>query len=214
MKSLLLCATLLSATALASGADSPAAAFERYRQALLAKDGRAATATLDAESVAYYERMRKLALHGAPAAVKALPLIDRISVLRMRHEVGRARLEQMDGAALITYAVDHGWVSESSVRQAKVGKVVVKGNSATGRIVVGDQVAPPEFSWRFHREAGVWKFNLVSLFRLGEGAVRETARQSGGTEDEFAFAILEKLSGKALSEDIWQPLSPADGGEQ
>jgi hypothetical protein len=213
MNPLLLGAALLTASMLAPPrADTPAGAFERYREALLAKDGKAAAAVLDAESIAYYTRMRTLALDGAPAEVKKLPIIDRLSVLRVRHEVGRARLEPMDGAALLAYAVERGWISETSVRQLSLGKVVVRGDSASAEIKVGDKVAPPQYVWRFRREGGAWKFNLVTLLELGEAAVRETVRQSGGTEDEFVFAVLEKLSGKALTDEIWTPLRPSTAG--
>jgi hypothetical protein len=188
------------------------AAHEKYRQALLAKDGAAAAAAVDRETVAYYGRMRELALDADAATVKKQSVVDKLMILRLRQQVGRAAIEGMDGAKLLAYGVEKGWIDSSSVQQAELGAVTVEGDSAAAELKLGGRVAPPEYSWRFKREGGVWRVSLMPLLRMAEPAIQQAVKQSGLDDDAFVLAILEKVSGQPVPETVWQPLRPA--GEQ
>lgn len=179
-------------------------AFAQYRDALLKKDGGAAAEVVDTETLAYYTRMRDLALKGDAATVKKQSFIDRMMVVRLRHEVGADALKKMGGRELFAYAVTQGWVSARSVEKAQLGKVKIAGKEATGEYIVGGQVAP--FTFVFKQGEQGWRFSLLPLLVIGESAMKQMAKQAGQEENQFLFALVEEVSGKAVPEDIWEPL--------
>lgn len=184
-------------------------AFARYRSALMAKDGAAAAEAVDTGTLAYYGRIHDLALTGTAASVKKQGLIDRMMVVRIRHDVDVETLKKMNGPALFAYAVDNGWVSASSVEKAELGKVKVTGKDAKGEFVSGGRVAP--FSFEFKKEAKGWRFSLLPLLSIGEPALKQMAQQSGQEENDFLLALIEKVSGKAVPHTIWEPQVPTAG---
>lgn len=184
----------------------PRQAFQRYREALLAKDGPAAAAAVDRETLAYYARMRDLALAGDAGTIRRLPVVDKLIVVRLRHEVGRATVERMDGAGLFAFGVERGWIDPASVRNAVVGSIRVDGDSATGEMKIDGRTAPPSVAWRFKREGGSWRFCLMPLVKLAEPSFRKVVEQSGLDENVFVLAVVGKVSGRPVPDGIWAPL--------
>src|SRR6478672_3779017 len=70
-------------------------AFKAYQTALLNKDGTRCVTLVDSGTIKYYQRMRDLAVSGRAAEVKKLDLMDKVVVVRMRHEVSLAALKKM-----------------------------------------------------------------------------------------------------------------------
>jgi hypothetical protein len=210
-------ATIALALALSAPPAAPAGdaavreAYDRYAKALLAKDGRAAAAAVDRATIAYYGRVRDLALDGDATTVRKAPAVDKIVILRLRHQVGREAVERMDGAGVLAFGVENGWIDAGSVRNAKLGAVRVEGDSASGDLEVGGRVAPREFAWQFRREDGAWRISLVPTLRNAEPVLRQAAKQSGLDEDDFVLAVLEKVSDRPVPATIWDPLRPASG---
>lgn len=179
--------------------------FSQYREALLKKDGHAAAATVDADTLAYYAKMRELALSADAATTRKQSMIDRIMILRLRHEIGFERVNKMSGRDLFVYAVDQGWVSPSSVEKASLGTVKISGNEGHGELVMGEKPAP--FNFLFKKTEQGWRFSLLPMLALGEPAMQQMAKQAGQEENAFVFTILEKISGKRVPETVWEPLA-------
>ncbi len=180
------------------------AAFARYRDALLQKDGGAAAGAVDEETVAFYAGIREAALGAAPAVVKKRGLLERMMFLRLRHELDPVALQRMSGGDLLAYGVDKGWVSASSVASAALGQVKVSGVEATGQVLSGGRPTP--FSFSFRKSGDGWRFRLMPLMMLGEPALKEMAERQGLEENEFLFRLLEQVSGQPVPKSVWEPL--------
>lgn len=191
------------ATAAASDDAAPVkAAFKTYQSALLKQDGAAAAAIVDRGTVDYYQRTRDLAVSGKPDHVKKLPVLDKLIVLRMRLQVPLAQLKAMDGKRALAFGVTQGWIG-SEVAKAEAGAIEITGDRASLTFVVGGKPTPVKLGLR--REAGGWRVDLVSLFRLSDAVIRKRQEDSGKSEDDFIFALLEQLAGKPVPPTIWNP---------
>lgn len=185
-------------------AEAVLASFEEYRQALLSKDGGNAVLHVDGDTIHYYEDMRKAALHSPRSDVEALGLMDRLMVLMLRLRVPKVELEGMDGTSMFVYAVDNGWIGAESVQRLQLGSPKPVGDTARAPVMSNGQETPMKAL--FNRETGEWKVNLPSLSALAEPAFKHLAEQSGYEENEFLFLLLQQVTGKRPTEDVWEPM--------
>jgi hypothetical protein len=185
--------------------DDVRAVFQSYKRLLLAMDGEKCATVVDRATRDYYQRMRDLALKGSAAKVQALPIIDKLMVVRIRHEVPLALIKKMDGPKLFAYGVQRGWVSRDSVTNGDIGQVEAAGpDFATAVFTV--QGKPTPLKIEFRKEDGAWRVGLLSLFRPGEIALRQLQSKSGMSEDEFVLDLVGKLAEKPPTAKVWEPL--------
>src|SRR5262245_13430973 len=85
--------------------------FSAYKQALLAKDGNAAAQAVSANSLAYYDRLRALALSGTKSEIEALDGTEQVLILNLRVRAPAPLLRAGSSQALIAYAVGKGMIS-------------------------------------------------------------------------------------------------------
>ncbi|HVR99708.1 MAG TPA: hypothetical protein VMW27_23995 [Thermoanaerobaculia bacterium] len=181
--------------------------FAAYKAALLAKDGAKAVTLLSANSFAYYDRMRKLALSGSREEIERLPDVDRLLTLSLRVRVPRETLESGSARDIVAYAIGAGMISANSVAKAELGEINIKDDQAEGQILVNQ--SPVGAVFRFHSEDGVWKFDLEHVTVLARGTVAAMAEKNGTSENEVILQFLSKMTGKTIGPEIWQPLRPA-----
>jgi len=210
-KSIQVTAALVLALAVASpiaaapaGGDVKAvkATFKTYQSALLKRNGAGAAAVMNRGTITYYQRMRDLAVAGKPDEVKKLPLLDKLMVLRMRHQIPLAQLQAMDGKAAFGHGVSQGWVGDS-VAKVGAGPVEITGDRASLTFMVGGKPTPAKLA--LDREDGAWRIDLVSLFELSGAGFKNLHAESGKSEDEFILELVQQVSGKPVPATIWNP---------
>jgi hypothetical protein len=177
-------------------------AFKAYQAALLKKDGPRCATLVDRATIDYYQRMRDLAVKGSAADVRKLGLMDKLVVVRMRHQVPIAQLKPMDGAGALAYAVVQGWIGDK-VAGAEFGAIEVDGATASGAFMVDGHPTPTRM--QLHREKGAWRISLVSVFPASNFLFGKMQRESGLSEDDFVIATVGKLAGKPVPDTIWNP---------
>jgi hypothetical protein len=194
------------AAAAAAGGDVKAvkATFKTYQSALLKRNGTGAAAVMNRGTIAYYQRMRDLAVAGKPDEVKKLPLLDKLMVVRMRHQVALAQLKAMDGKAAFGYGVSQGWVGDS-VAKVGAGPIEITGDRASLTFMVGGEPTPAKLA--LDREDGAWRIDLLSLFELSGAGFKNLHAESGKSEDDFILELVQKVSGKPVPATIWNPPS-------
>jgi hypothetical protein len=185
-------------------------AFARYVAALQARDGAAAAALVTAGSLVREERLRDMALSAPPDMVAALPMTDRLAVLRLRHEFTAAELRPLAGTDLVRLAVEEEWTSPKPLAVLTVTGAAVDGATATLAVERAGEGVPVRLVLR--QEEGAWRLDLVELARGSDDALVQSLAFRAGrakvpVEEVLRWAI-EDSSGHLVDKDLWQPLTP------
>jgi len=181
------------------------ATFRAYLKALRDTNGKAAAGLVDRNTLAYYERMKNLALHGKESQVRPLPILDKIVVLRTRHQVPLRLLRTMNTTQYFAHAVRQDWMDSASASRLSPGVVEVTGRRAT--VYVLRDAKPTPMTFAFSKEAVRWKIDLTSFFAVASAAFKAMVLK-GQSQDEYILSLLETTSGKKPAPTIWQPVIP------
>ena len=170
-----------------------------YIDALKAKDSKAALGLIDSKTVVWYQQALDYALTAKRSALKNIPLIQRIIVLRLRNEFPKADLLEMDGAAVFGKGIELGWIDSNSVATLKIANVKVSGNQGQA----STQSAPSVYVLNFVKESGEWRLSFTRLLTLLEPEVKKFVKSSGQSEDEFIARVIGASSGNTYDEAIF-----------
>lgn len=178
--------------------------FKKYKNAILEDRGDEAADVVSKATIDYYQKMLDIALTADSATVDQLGITDKMTVLTVRHKVPKSTIAELDGRGFFIYAISAGMVGKNSVINATIGEVKVNENFATGQLLVNGQESPMYF--HFYHE-GDWKLDLTSLFHITNTALNQMVQESGMSQNEFLFQILQSLTGRYPNSTIWQPMN-------
>lgn len=182
------------------------ASFDAYRSALLDGDGPVAAATVTQGTIAYFADMQNLAAGGGPEEIGARPMIDRLFVTLVRQRVERQQLLALSGTELLIYGVEEGLVAQDTVAAVMLGDVEIDGETADAAVINRGQ--PTSGRFRFARESGAWKVDLVFLLRAAEAPLRQAAANAGQDENRFIFERVAATTGMPVPPDVWRRPAP------
>jgi hypothetical protein len=177
------------------------ATFEEYRRHLIARNGAAVWDVVSPSTVDYYNELARLVATAGQDELASRPLVDRFTVARFRVDLPADQLAAMDGRAVLAHGVDQGYVDQSSVADARLGDVRIAGDRGFAPLAAGPQ--PSDVDFEFVRVGEDWKFDLAATMPHANAAFSEMARESGLTEDEFVFEMIEILSGERVDASIY-----------
>jgi|TARA_R110002049_G_scaffold234976_2_gene408265 hypothetical protein len=178
--------------------------FDNYKNAILTDKGKLAADFVDSRTMNYYSTVLNKVKMADSLEIDTMGIIDKLTVLTMRHRVSKKDLLSFNGKDLFVYAIDNGMVGKNSVVNAELGDVITNGDFSKAEFVVNGQKTP--FFFHFYREDKIWKIDITHLFSLGTMAFKKMVEDSGETENHFITNILEVLTGKKPSENIWKPI--------
>jgi hypothetical protein len=177
--------------------------FLDYRKAIDAKRGHDAASVAATRTIDYFETMRRAALSMPAAELRKRPTMDRLMALTIRARFEPAVLRKLDGRGLFALGVDEGMVGKD-VQSLDPGPVELDGDTARiGLVTRGDSV-PPQSGFRFDREKGAWKIDVMSITPLATPVLEQALARIDPDPDVAMVALLEKLVGKPLGATIWQ----------
>jgi hypothetical protein len=180
--------------------------FRSYKTAILQSDGKAAAQVVTQESRDYFRGLADQALTSDSDSLHRIHLSDRIYALLLRHDVAPAALQRMNGAEVVSHAVEHGWIGRAGADALALGNYEVMGNIASGTILRPDG-SETAFKMGFVMQDGRWRLDLVALMDLTRAAFEFALQQSGLEEDAFVLAMLEQVTGRKPGPGIWNPPS-------
>jgi hypothetical protein len=184
------------------------AAFGRYRDALLARDGFGAAAAVTATSHAYYARLRDLALHADRRTLERLGLAEQVAILRLRHEFTAEELMPLSGSELIATSVAESWDSSNALQRLQIDKVDLQRDEALATVLPSSDTAP--LSYRFELDHGEWKLDLVHLAQSSGPILAEAlellARRTRTHGTDALVLAVERSSGHLVEKDLFAPL--------
>lgn len=180
--------------------------FAAYKEAILNNKGQEALAEVTQNTVQYYGQMKQFALKAPEAEVRQLSIGNKMMVLLFRHRIPLNSLQGMTSQNLFVHTINQGWTGKSGVIKVDIGKVEISGGHAVAEYVNSGK--PTSIRCRFAKEADKWKMDLTSVMALADQTFKQLIKQENMDEDEFVFSLIESVSGKKVSEKIWQPLQP------
>jgi hypothetical protein len=178
--------------------------FDRYKSAILNDSGNKAIQYVDSKTIAYYGRILDLVKTADSTKIETLSIMDKFMVFTLRQSVPNRFIKGFDAKALFSYAVMSGMVGKSSVSNQSISEVTINGNTARGQVMSGDKNTT--LFHQFNKEDGQWKIDLTYLFPITNNALIELAKNSGLSQNEYLFAIIQKTTGEAIKSDIWKPV--------
>jgi hypothetical protein len=181
------------------------AAWHAYRRAADAGDGAAAAGHLAEAMLDYHGDLRRLALHGTVDEVRAWPLPDQVTVLRLRTWMDARRLRAMSPHEVAAYAIGQGWARR---RETAVEPVDIRVAGDFARMEMPGGGTP----YRFVREGGAWKWDATPLLHSAAAGFAEMARHRGISPDTFSALLLAAGFGDALPPALRTPPFPRPGG--
>lgn len=177
--------------------------WESYLAATDAAEGTAAAALVSPATLADMERIRDLALHAAPAALRQEEVLVQVRVLLVRAVLAGEALAAMDGRQLFAALVDAGW---TNLRAAGHDLRQFQRDGVRGRAMyVSAQHGGG--GWIGFEPAGAsWRLDLAELTQRAARAYAAVARRSKLAADVFVRTLAGETIGRPLDETIWSPL--------
>jgi len=182
--------------------DAVKQSFIRYKSAILNDNGEEAVRYVDSKTINYYSKLLDLVKSADSVSVEGLSLLDKLMVLIVRHRTPKEKIMKFDGRSMFIYAINSGMVGKNSVSSNTIGEVTVDKKFAKGQVLVNGKKAL--IFMQFNKEENIWKMDLTALFPMSNMAFKKVIEDSGENENEFMFKILESLTGKKPSAEIWQ----------
>jgi len=185
-------------------------AWEDYLAAASAKDGQKAVVLVTQGSHDYYERMRVSALEADESQLRPMPMMDRLMVLTLRHQLEPSYLRGVTGAQIYSLGVSNGWLAMEEVNGMQFHSVTVNGDKALVAFDLNGKRVP--YGFPMQKENGAWKLDAVELLaKVGPIVSAEFSRMAAMMNipvDEFLVMSLEEAYGKPVSPDIWKKPQP------
>ncbi len=209
---LVIMALLALLAAPAAAQDGPAAveqSFAAYKQALIDGDGAKASKLTSADTHAYLKQTLDRALTMPAGDLQALPLLDQISVLMLRHNMKAEQLRAMKDGDPVAYAVDQKAFDMNDVEKLEAESFTVAGTQAQAPLsnLTG---SPIPVNVHFKEEAGTWRFDLLSSIAPFRAVFESQAgflSQLNGSDGNNAVVplIIHLITGRAPDANIWNP---------
>lgn len=202
---------LLTAAPALAQADPAAveASFEAYKQALVEGDGATASRLTASDTHAFLDQTLDRALTMEEAELRALPLLDQISVLMLRHNMKPAQLREMKDGDPVAYAVEKQTFDMNEVQKLEAAEFTVTGSQAQAPLS-NLKGSPIPVNVHFKEEGGTWRFDLLSSiapFRalFDAQAAMFQGLQSKDGKSGVVPLIIHLLTGRAPDANIWNP---------
>lgn len=179
-------------------------AFNNYKSAILNDRAEDALKVIDSRTKKYYKNILQDVKKADSLKIDKLSLIDKITILGIRAKAQREEIIEMKGTDAFLFAIKNGMVGKNSVVNTSIGEVTLDSTFAKGKLVSEGEESPYYFN--FYKEEGNWKLDLTALFSLSNLVLKKMIDETGKPENELLMDMLQSLSGKEISSDIWKPI--------
>lgn len=178
--------------------------FSNYKTALQDQNGKSALDYVDKSTINYYEEMLQYAIEADSLDINKMSLMDKITILSIRHKISPQEIMRMDGKALFIYAINNGMIGSNSIDKITLSTIKIKESTADGYLMANGQELPMAFE--FKKEDTEWKINLTSIFDISETGLKQAAYIRNLKENEFIVTTISEINKKKVSDNIWHPI--------
>jgi hypothetical protein len=179
-------------------------AIESYKSSLLNNNGEDAVKYIDSRTFKYYSDILDLVKNADSSKVETNSLLDKLTVLLIRHKVSKKDILSFDGQTFFIYTIESG-MSGKGIEKSTIGVITIEDSKAKVQLIANGQIAPVLLLLR--KEGGNWKIDLTALLSFQNSTFQKMEKNYGKSETEYIFNILEKATGKKPCSEIWQPIN-------
>ena len=196
----------VSGTAVGANVDQ---SFDAYKQALIDGDGATASKLTASDTHAFLAETLDRARTMPERELRALPLLDQVSVLMLRHNLKPEDLRAMAQSDPVAYAVNQRAFDMNEVQKLEAEPFSVNGDHAQAQLS-NLKGSPIPVSVHFKEEAGTWRFDLLSsiapfrAFFDSQAGIFKNLRIGDGNSGVVPL-ILHLITGRAPDANIWSP---------
>jgi hypothetical protein len=202
--------TLLSSVTLAeSEEESIRASFSSLQKAFLAHDPALALNLLSSDTKDYYRMLTKLAQQQTLSAEseKNLTPLNLMMLKLTKEKLPPGFLQKATGDKdhLLRIAVKSGLGSKELTNGISLGRIEVRGDTATAELFRGEKLLPLRLGFRREiekgkiragkveaREAGAWKVSLLSLFEYANKMAEQFLNRTGMPKEALQELLIKK----------------------
>lgn len=177
--------------------------FEKYKSAVL-NDQEAAVEFVDKRTIDYYTDILEKVKMADSVTVNGLSAVNKFSVLLIRQKIPKQEILSFDSKALLGATYKYGMNGKNNLVNTSLGEITINGNFASAEALRNEKRLSDFF--HFYREEEHWKLNLTIFMPSGEQLIRQLIDQSGKSENEYLFSLIEMVSGKKATSQIWLPV--------
>jgi hypothetical protein len=178
--------------------------FDGYKSAIVNDNGAAAVEFMDTRTLDYYKKLLNYVLTADSVTLESLPLMDKFSVLSVRHMATKKEILAFTDKSFIAFTIKKGMMGKNTLEGYTLGKVTVKDNFAKAQIIADGEKSDKYY--HFYSDGTKWKIDITPLFAIEEKETEDFIKQSGKPENEFIFGILELMTEKTPSPAIWKKI--------
>jgi hypothetical protein len=188
--------------------DSCFKSFKSYTQT---KHGAEATNYITNNSFDYFEKILVQAKRADRSQVITMDYFDRYLILGSRHSIGKSSLMKMSsGKELFVAAVNHGLLEMNETLELSFDDPLINNNYAKVHPkAFGLDLLHSMIDIEFRKENRKWKLDYAAMipgFNIGLPIIAKMTKMN---ESEFILSILEGITGRKPTQDIWEPIGSA-----
>lgn len=178
--------------------------WKAYRIAFSNNMGKECSKYIDSESIRYYDYLLTLVRTADSETVERLRLDQQLAILQARHTMPPSQIALLNGKTFFESLVqqDEGGGSNEtpsfeflSLTPTHAEAEILDSNGKRGLKLI------------FNKENKIWKLNVPYISgQISKSSYEQMIKESGKTEHEFIYTILELANHKKPSNKVWHPL--------
>ncbi len=179
--------------------------YNNYQTAIIEKKSAEAVTYLDGNTIKWYEDILKMVKQYDKSKLQQKDILTQLNVLLIRDSAPREDIQKFDGRSLIEFCIFYGLIGKESVEGIQPYDIQINDRTALAKLEGKDGDTGSKIGFSY--EKPTWKLDLTVLFPYSEIALLNTAKSYSMNEEDFVLMVVQSVSQKRVTEDIWNPIS-------
>jgi len=204
VQSMFLVAISISLCSCRSDISSVKDCFNEYKAAILSRNGVKAVTLVDSSTFKLYSGLLEKVRLLDSSQLEKESLATKFEVFKVRHMIESKEINGMDGKQLLTVLINRGISGNGNIESYSLGDIAIKNDSAQAQQLSEKKETP--FRYLFIKEGQFWRIRTASSSHAPDIFFKQMAFSGGITVNEYIYKLLEDISRKKPSADIWRPI--------
>ena len=185
-----------------SDAELVSGTFIQYQAALMNEKGEEVVKYLDNQSLAYFKELLTHIRAADSLMIESLSSSDKMNILMIRHLASKKEILSFTSKTLAIFAFHHGFGNKEDLNGAQLGKIKFVDSFAQAPLLRNHKKSG--VTYYFTKSNNLWYINILPLMKESDKEFEELIASTGRTENELILGLLELMSDKKTSPEIWK----------